>query len=104
MRPTAWALADFVVVFTTADKARLNTFLIMELYRIRWQVELRIKRDKSLGDLDELPNFRKDTIHSWLCAKLLAQLLVSRIASEKVAFPPWAAETHYPSSGQEAPG
>jgi hypothetical protein len=84
------ALCEFVVLFTTADARRLSTHMVLELYRLRWQVELRIKRDKSLGQLDRLPNFRKDTIYSWLCAHLLAQQLVSRIASAQAAIPPRA--------------
>jgi hypothetical protein len=88
--PVAWALADFVIVFTTASAERLSTEQVLELYRLRWQVELRIKRDKSLGQMDKLPNFRKDTIASWLSAHVLSQLLISRIASAHVAIPPRA--------------
>lgn len=88
--PMALALSQYVIVFTTAEAQRLSTHLVLELYRLRWQVELRIKRDKSLGHLDALPNFRKDTIRSWLCAHVLAQLIVSRIATAQVAFPPRA--------------
>ena len=83
------ALSEYVILFTTVDARRLDARLVLELYRLRWQVELRIKRDKSLGQLDRLPNFRKDTIYSWLCAHLLAQQLVSRIAA-KAALPPGA--------------
>lgn len=85
------ALSEFVILFSTADAQRLSTRMVLELYRLRWQVELRIKRDKSLGQLDRLPNFRKDTIYSWLCAHLLAQQLVSRVATAQVVFPPRAA-------------
>ncbi len=84
-------LCEFVILFTTADAQRLPTALVLELYRLRWQVELRIKRDKSLGHLDQLPNFRPDTIYSWLCAHVLAQLIVGRISTAEVAFPPCAA-------------
>jgi len=52
--------------------------------------QLKIKRDKSIGGLDQLPNFRPDTIHAWICAKLLAQQIAARIATPAVAFPPSA--------------
>jgi len=65
------AAAQYVIVFTTVPRTRLTAALVMELYGLLWQVELHIKRDKSIAGLDRLPNFRKDTIHSWICAKLL---------------------------------
>lgn len=63
--------AAFVVLFTTVPVARLSTERIFELYSLRWQVELHIKRDKSIAGLDRLPNFRPDTIYTWICTKLL---------------------------------
>ena len=82
--------AECVVLFTTVPADRMTADLVMECYRLRWAVELKIKRDKSLGGLDQLPNFRPDTIHAWICAKLLAQQIAARIATPAVAFPPSA--------------
>jgi len=82
--------AKYVVVFTTVPSSRLNTAQVLELYRLRWQVELFIKRDKSIGDLDELPNFKPETIYSWICAKTLLLLIARKIASSQVAIPPCA--------------
>ena len=82
--------AEFVVIFTTVPRGKLSTERVMELYALRWQVELHIKRDKTIRAFDELPNFRDDTIHSWICAKLLAQQIAARIATPQVAFPPSA--------------
>ena len=65
------AAAQYVVVFTTVPSARLTAALVMELYGLRRQIELHIKRDKSIAGLDRLPNFRSDTVYSWICAKLL---------------------------------
>ena len=88
VRASALARAEFVVVFTTIPRQRMHGDKVMELYRLRWQVELRIKRDKSITGLDKLPNFRPDTIRSWLMAKLLAQAITHKIATTEVAFPP----------------
>ena len=79
--------AEFVQVFTTAPRARLVKERILELYGLRWQVELHIKRDKSIARLDKLPNFRPDTIFSWLCAKLLLAQIARQVASAEVVFP-----------------
>ena len=61
---------------------------VLELYRARWQVELELKRDKSIGGLDMLPNFRDDTITTWLQAKLLLQHVAKKITSQAKAVPP----------------
>lgn len=82
------AAAEYVILFTTVPRERLCVHLILELYRVRWQIELEFKRKKSIGDLDELPNFRDDTIYAWIVAKLLAQQLAARLATPSVAFPP----------------
>jgi hypothetical protein len=60
------------VVFTTVPAEELADEAILALYRLRWQVELHIKRDKSLGGLDRLPNFRPDTIEGWVSATSFA--------------------------------
>ena len=79
--------AEFVVVFTTVAAQRLHRDRVLELYGLRWQVELHIKRDKSIARLDKLPNFRPDTIFSWLCAKLLLAQIARKVTSADVVFP-----------------
>jgi hypothetical protein len=86
----ALQMAEFMVIFTTVPSERLSTDLVLELYRARWQIELEFKREKSIGDLDLLPNFRPDTIHAWICANLLLQEIARRIATPDRAFPPSA--------------
>ena len=89
--------AKYVVVFTTVPASRLDTAKILELYRLRWQVELFIKRDKSIGGLDELPNFKPETIYSWICAKTLLLLISRKIVSTKVSIPPSAGRKRKPA-------
>jgi hypothetical protein len=83
--------AEFVAVFTTI-LTELTAAQVLELYRARWQVELEFKRAKSIGELDRLPNFLPQTIHTWICAKLLLQMIGARIANAATAppgaFPP----------------
>lgn len=83
--------AEFVIVFTTI-LTELTAGQVLELYRSRWQVELEFKRAKSIRELDRLPNFLPETIHSWICAKLLLQLISVRIANASgtpsESFPP----------------
>ena len=80
--------AEYIVLLTTAPRARLGEEQVIELYRARWQVELDFKRDKSIGQLDTLPSLIPQTIHAWLCAKVLLGLIVRRLATQPVAIPP----------------
>jgi Transposase DDE domain len=48
--------AHYVVLFTTVRVERMTTAMCLELYRLRWQVELTFKRWKSLCHFDKVPN------------------------------------------------
>jgi hypothetical protein len=82
------AMADFVVVFTTVPSSKLCVSQILELYRLRWQIELEFKRDKSTTGLDQLPNHLPATIESWIYAKLLLHQLLRKVADSGSAIPP----------------
>jgi hypothetical protein len=82
--------AEYVIIFTTAAPDRIPTELVFRLYRARWQVELQVKRSKSLGGLSRLPNYRDDTIATWLYANLLLQQIARRAIDRDAAFPPSA--------------
>ena len=79
--------ANYVILFTTASVERLSAARCVEAYRLRWQIELQFKRWKSLCHFDRLPNYRDDTIQSWLAAKVLIGMLLDRIGSEQVSVP-----------------
>lgn len=82
------AMADFVVVFTTVAKEELHAERVLELYCLRWQVELHIKRDKSIAGLDRLPNRRPDTVYTWICTKMLLVQIARKLTSSNNAIPP----------------
>jgi len=95
--------AAWLTLFTTAPVERMATATVLALYRLRWQAELEIRRDKSLGGLDELPNFRDDTIATWLYGKLLIGQIARKTVSPSVAFPPSAARVAFlPDAGRGA--
>ena len=72
-------MAAYVVLLTTTT---IPAAECLELYRMRWQIELLFKRWKSLCHFDRLPNELADSILSWLNGKLLFALLVERLAAE----------------------
>ena len=72
-------LAGWVLVFTTLAPAFLSASTIMALYRCRWQVELAIKRWKSILDVDALrAKARSPLAEVWLHGKLLYAVLLER--------------------------
>jgi hypothetical protein len=82
-------MAAYVILFTTLPRGRMSAARCVELYRLRWQVELLFKRWKSLCGFDRLPNERTDTILSWLYAKILLALIMDRMAhAAPTLFPP----------------
>lgn len=83
-------MAEFVAVFTTVPRDKLSCDHMLELYRLRWQVELEFKRDKSITGLDRLPNFRPDTIVTWIYAKLLLHQIARKLTASVGDFPPSA--------------
>jgi len=84
--------AGYVAVITTAPAARLSASRCIELYRLRWQIELLFKRWKSLLGFDRIPNYREDAIRAWLYGKLLAAMLLERLASPEGEFSPHSDE------------
>jgi hypothetical protein len=81
--------ASYVILFTTVPAERMSIAMCLELYRLRWQVELAFKRWRSLCHFDRLPNYRDDTILAWLYAKLLLAVLLQRMAlGASELFPP----------------
>jgi hypothetical protein len=73
--------AKYVLLFTTAERARLDADRCLRGYRLRWQIELQFKRWKSLCGFDMLPNQRDDTTLAWLYTKVLLGLVLDRMAS-----------------------
>jgi len=72
-------LAGWVIVVTTVAPAVWTAETILALYRVRWQVELAIKRWKSLLKADQLRAKAEGTLASlWLHGKLLYALLLER--------------------------
>jgi hypothetical protein len=97
-------MANFVVVFTTVSKDKLSAERVLELYGLRWQIELHIKRDKSIAGLDRLPNQRPDTVYTWICAKLLLVQVAHKMASSHMAIPPTGLRSRLVGASSARPG
>jgi hypothetical protein len=79
-------------VLTTLPATSLSGPQVLELYRLRWQIELLFKRLKTLLHLDTLPSRRGPTARSWMLARFLAAALAQKLLDPSGALSPWGYE------------
>lgn len=89
IRPITLEYAKYIIVFTTLPAQKVSTNKVMQLYRVRWQIELVFKRFKSLAQLGHLPKYSDSSSRAWLYAKLFVCLLSEKIMRLGDAFSPW---------------
>lgn len=75
----AYLAAGFVLLITNLPSETWEASRIIYLYRLRWQIELQIKRLKSLLQLDHLRAQDPRLVQTYLLAKLLAALLLDQL-------------------------
>ena len=81
--------AHFLYVLTDLSAAQASADQVLELYRLRWQIEIVFKRLKSLLHLDHLRAKNNELARTYLYAKILGALLVEDLARGSVSFFPW---------------
>lgn len=70
---------EFIMVLTTIPPSELDTEAVLGIYRCRWQIELLIKRWKSLLSLDKLRARQNSSLcNIYLHGKMLYALLLER--------------------------
>jgi hypothetical protein len=82
-------LCRFVVVVTSVSEEHLSASQVLQVYRLRWQIELAFKRFKSLLNSGHIPKYDPDSSRAWLQGKLLTSLLIERLLQESELFSPW---------------
>ena len=79
-------------LLTTLSAEQASCAELMQLYRLRWQIELFFKRLKSLLHLDALPSRQGPTAKSWMLARFLAAALAQRLVQPAGPLSPWGYE------------
>jgi len=77
------------IILTTNLPETINANRILELYRLRWQIELSFKRLKSIFGLGHLPKKDEIAAMAWLQGKLFVALLAQIMIDESQFFSPW---------------
>ena len=82
--------AGFVLLLTNLPAETWPGPLILALYRMRWQIELCIKRLKSLLSFDHLGAKDPRMVQTYLLTKLLIALLIDEMTHQaNLQFPEW---------------
>lgn len=89
--PSATALrwAGYFCILTTLPEAVASDDVVLELYRIRWQIEMFFKRCKGLLHFDPLRAFDPDLVRTYCLAKLIEITLIQCLQEEAISFSPW---------------
>src|ERR1035441_486035 len=87
--PATRKYAEYVLVFTTLPGTEASVEQVLEIYRLRWQVELTFKRLKSIAQLGHVPKHDPQSSRAWLYGKLLVALLSEKLARVGKSISPW---------------
>ena len=86
---TTLRLAGYFCILTTLPEVLASDDVVLELYRIRWQIELFFKRCKGLLHFDQLRAFNPDLVRTYCLAKLIEVALIQCLHEEAISFSPW---------------
>ena len=93
----ALELAGYLLLWTTLPQRAYTAKFVLHMYRWRWQIELAIKRMKSIMALGQLPKRTDASSRAWLHGKLFVALLVERLWDEAESLSPWGYPLERPS-------
>src|SRR4029077_14042064 len=81
--------ASYIFVLTNLPADDLSAESVLELYRFRWQIEMKFKTLKSLLHLDDLPVRTDAALKVYVLAKMLVALLIDALTERAESFSPW---------------
>lgn len=96
---TLEAAGYFFVLTNLAEDICAET--ILQLYRFRWQVEMKFKNLKSVLHLGDIPVRSPELLRVYVTAKLLVALLIDALLAAAESFSPWGYP--FPSDRMVAP-
>jgi hypothetical protein len=74
--------AEWVILITSLDRDSFSTADVLDLYRLRWRIELAFKRLKSLIGLKGPPGTHEASARPYVLAHLLLMLLLEPVIDE----------------------
>ena len=95
--PRTLQAAGCLILITSLDATAFPPQRLGELYRVRWQIELAIKRMKTILRIDRLPAKDPDLARAWIAAHLLLALLIDDISAKLAESSPSAPTRQAPA-------
>ncbi len=87
--PRTLEAAEYTILLTNVEGAKLSCHQALEIYRLRWQIENTFKRFKSLLNLDHLAAREPRMVQTYVLAKILGAMLVEDLTDRYLSFFPW---------------
>ena len=81
--------ANFIFVVTDLTQKEMSCSQVLELYRMRWQIELVFKRLKSILGFDRLRAKDDKLCQTYLLGKILGALVIDELTGQALNFFPW---------------
>jgi len=87
--PRSLEFAGYTCLITSLAPEDVDSAMVLDLYRFRWQIEIAFKRLKGLLSLGQVPSKDPQLARTVIFAKLLAALIVSDYTGRYLDFFPW---------------
>jgi hypothetical protein len=81
-------VAGYTFVLTNLPP-ELSTAAVLDLYRFRWQIEMKFKTLKSVLKLGDVPARTEQGLRVYVLAKLLVAVLIEYLIDNAESFSPW---------------
>ena len=98
IHPNTVIAAEWVILVTSLERSAFATEKILELYRLRWRIEMAFKRMKSLAGLAGPPGECPEAAKAWVLCHLIVVLLTEAHLSALGDSPRWGS-AHVPTCG-----
>jgi hypothetical protein len=95
--PNSLRAAGFIFVITDLPADVLPAVEALELYRLRWQIEIFFKQLKSILDLDNLRAHDPQMVRTYLYANILGALIIDELRCDALGFFPWGYPLRHPT-------
>lgn len=98
LKPETLVAAEWIILVTTLDAAEFKTEDILDLYRVRWRIEIAFKRLKSGAGLGPPPSENPQVAKSYIYCHLLVALITDSLLCE-IGVSPRSAGEQIPAFG-----
>jgi Transposase DDE domain len=82
LQPETLVAAEWIILVTTLDAAAFKTDDVLDLYRVRWRIEIAFKRLKSGAGLGPPPSANDAVAKSYIYCHLLVALITDSLMRE----------------------